>query len=69
MGQPLYDRGRERSGPSEPARAEGFASLPAEMQGHLRAELAATKEPGWLERYRAEVEERRKMGPGVAHKR
>ena len=49
--------------------AGSFELLPSEIQEHLRSELAATREPGWLERYQAEVEERRRTGPRFVRKR
>jgi hypothetical protein len=69
MAPPFHDRNSDSSAPREPAQPSGFEGLPQEIQEHLRAELAATNEPGWLERYHAEVEARRLSGPKVVRKR
>lgn len=69
MTRALHDRNRDGSDSSEAAQPSGFDHLPLEIQQHLRAELGATKEPGWLQRYQAEVEERRRSGPKVVRKR
>lgn len=53
----------DSAAPGEPPPLRGLEGLPRELEEHLRAELAATQEPGWLERYQAEIEARRQQGP------
>jgi hypothetical protein len=55
--------------PTEAPKRTGLDGLPRAIEQHLRAEFAATREPGWLERYQAEVEARRQHGPRIAPRR
>jgi hypothetical protein len=70
MARTLHDKApHDGSDPEQPARAGRFESLPAEVQEHFRREFQAEQEPGWLQRYQAEVEERRRTGPTLVRKR
>ena len=59
----------DSAAPGEPPQLRGLEGLPRELEEHLLAELAVTQEPGWLERYKAEVEARRQHGPTLAPRR
>ncbi len=52
-----------------PGQGEGGRGLPPELQEYFCRGFHAEREPGWQERYRAEIEERRRSGPRVVRKR
>lgn len=70
MARSLHDKApADSSATTRPAQGSGFESLPADVQDHFRREFQAEQEPGWLDRYQGEVEERRRTGPKLVRKR